>query len=437
MKIHSLFSIIITLILIACCSSRSNNPVTINPTGQEFSVSKSETVVRESPAASNQNISKQAESINTFAIALYHQCEKEGKSLFMSPYSITAALAMTAAGAMGNTKQQIRDALKVSLDGDAFDQALNAIDQSLAAHAAATDGITLNIVNSTWMQSGWDFKVSYLDHLAQYYGAGVNLLDFMTKPEDCRLIINTWVAGQTNDKIRNLLPENSIQSSTRFVLTNAIYFLADWQYSFNPQYTSAREFTLLDKSKISVPIMSYNKPDSMAKMYYARGHGVRALDFPYKGDRLAMTVLLPDLDSFAVVENALSAPMLKQLVDSLKEEKLPVSLPKFKFTFGSASLKDAFKALGMTDAFIPSLADFSGMDGSRSLFIDNIYHKAFISVDEKGTEAAAATAVMGGQTSLRDPVIFLVDRPFIFAIRDKQTGTVLFIGRIINPLLTE
>jgi serpin B len=436
MKTSHLIAIALAGMTIAGCSKK--NPVATSQPSQGFSVSRSLTVSREAPAASNENISKQAESINKLAIALYNKCKKQGQSLFLSPYSITSALAMTSAGAQGTTKQQIRDALQVGLEGDAFDQALNAIDQSLMTHATATDGIKLSIVNSTWMQTGWDFKVSYLNQLAQYYGAGVNLLDFTNKPEDCRVIINNWVASQTNDKILNLLPDGSIQSSTRLVLTNAIYFLADWLYSFNPTYTSNKDFTLLDKSKVSVPTMSLSKPDSMAKMRYARGSGVRALDFPYKGDRLAMTVLLPDPDSFAFVENSLSFAMLQRLIDSLREEKLAVSLPKFKFTYGTVSLRDAFEALGMTDAFNPGLADFSGMDGGRSLYVNDICHKAFISVDEKGTEAAAATAITMSSTSvLEPPVIFLVDRPFIFVIRDKQTGAVLFIGRILNPLVTE
>jgi serpin B len=438
MKPLQLLSIALSaMIFIAGCTKKSVNPIVTNQTDQQFSIAKSESVTRESPAASNENIAKQAESINKLAIAMYNQCKQDGKSLFLSPYSITSALAMTAAGADSNTKKQIRDALQVSLAGNDFDQAINSIDQSLMTHAAATDGITLNIVNSSWIQSGWDFKVSYLDHIAQYYGAGVNLLDFANKPEDSRVTINTWVADQTNDKIIDLIPQGAISPLTKLVLTNAIYFLGDWLYSFNPDYTVSKDFTLLDKSKASVPTMSLGKPDSLVKMLYARGKGVRALDFPYKGDRLAMTVLLPDLDSFSMVENSLSTTMLNQLLSSLSEKKLAVSLPKFKFTFGSFSLKDAFKALGMTDAFDPIKADFSRIDGTRSLFIGDIVHKAFIAVDEKGTEAAAATAVVFEISAVLDPVIFLVDRPFIFVIRDKQTGSILFIGRILNPLLTE
>jgi serpin B len=411
------------------------DPDGANPPEQQFSIAKSETVVRENPSASNEAIMKQAESINNFAVAMYQQLKEEGKNLFFSPYSITAALAMTAAGANGNTKQQILDALQVTLQGVAFDQAINAIDQSIMSHADATAGLTLKVVNSAWLQSGWNFKVSYLDHLAKYYGAGVNLLDFSSNPDECRTVINTWVAGQTNDKILNLLPEGSIVSNTALVLTNAIYFLADWLYAFNPDCTMDKDFRLMDNSTVKVPGMSYNNSDSAVVMRYSRMSGVSALDFPYKGDRLAMTVLLPDSGAFTSAENSLSASMLSQLFSAFRPETLQVSLPKFTFTFGTVSLTDAFKALGMTDAFQPELADFSGIDGTRDLCVDDIYHKAFINVDEKGTEAAAATAVVLIYKSARP--VFIVNRPFIFVIRDKETGTVLFIGRVLNPLESE
>jgi serpin B len=411
------------------------DPDGANPPEQQFSIAKSETVVRENPSASNEAIMKQAESINNFAVAMYQQLKEEGKNLFFSPYSITAALAMTAAGANGNTKQQILDALQVTLQGVAFDQAMSAIDQSITSHADATAGLTLKVVNSAWLQSGWNFKVSYLDHLAKYYGAGVNLLDFSSNPDECRTVINTWVAGQTNDKIVNLLPEGSIVSTTALVLTNAIYFLADWLYAFNPDCTMDKDFRLMDNSTVKVPGMSYNKSDSAVVMHYSYMSGVSALDFPYKGDRLAMTVLLPDSGAFTSTENALNASMLSQLFSAFHPETLQVSLPKFTFTFGTVSLKGAFKALGMTDAFQPGLADFSGIDGTRDLCVDDIYHKAFINVDEKGTEAAAATAVVLIYKSARP--VFIVNRPFIFVIRDKETGTVLFIGRVLNPLESE
>jgi serpin B len=423
----------VSVLLFLWCSTL--DPDGANPPEQQFSIAKSETVVRENPSASSEDVMKQAESINNFAVAMYQQLKDEGKNLFFSPYSITAALAMTAAGANGNTKQQILDALQVTLQGVAFDQAINAIDQSIMSHADATAGLTLKVVNSAWLQSGWNFKVSYLDHLAKYYGAGVNLLDFSSNPDECRTVINTWVAGQTNDKILNLLPEGSIVSNTALVLTNAIYFLADWLYAFNPDCTMDKDFRLMDNSTVKVPGMSYNNSDSAVVMRYSRMSGVSALDFPYKGDRLAMTVLLPDSGAFTSAENSLSASMLSQLFSAFRPETLQVSLPKFTFTFGTVSLTDAFKALGMTDAFQPELADFSGIDGTRDLCVDDIYHKAFINVDEKGTEAAAATAVVLIYKSARP--VFIVNRPFIFVIRDKETGTVLFIGRVLNPLESE
>jgi serpin B len=221
------------------------------------------------------------------------------------------------------------------------------------------------------------------------------------------------------------------------VLTNAIYFLADWLYAFNPENTKNQDFTLLDKSKVTAPIMTLNKPDSTVKMRYGEGSGVKALDFPYKGDRLVMTVLLPDSDAFSTVENSLSAEKLTTLFAGLDTANVKASLPKFKFTFGTVKLKAPFNALGMTDAFIGGKADFSGMDGTRDLYVDDIYHKAFISVDEKGTEAAAATAVVLNWKSIPKQPTFIVDRPFIFAIRDRVTGAILFMGRILNPLTTE
>ena len=422
--------------LIAGCGSKNISPFATEEPDLQFPIAKSDAVARENPTAFNENISKQAESINKFAVAMYNQLKKDGKNLFMSPYSITAALAMTAAGACGDTKQQILDALQVDLEGVAFDQAINAIDQSITDHGSTTEGISLSIINSTWLQSGWNFKVSYLDHLSRYYGAGVNLVDFMEKPEECRQIINAWVADQTNDKILNLLPEGSIHPVTRVVLTNAIYFFGDWLYAFNSEYTSSKKFMLLDNSIVQAPVMSLNKPDSTVIMLYARGSGFRALDFPYKGGRIAMTVLFPDSGSFTSVENALSAAMLKQVFASLQPETLEVSLPKYKFTYGTDTLRSALKHLGMIDAFDPNRADLSGIDGSRTLYVDNVYHKAFISVDEKGTEAAAATAVVIDWRGPEKPV-FKVDRPFIFMIRDKEAGTILFMGRILNPLITE
>jgi serpin B len=422
-----------TLIAAGC----SNNPVETVTPDAPFPTTKSQ-VERESTPASQEIVSTQAESNNEFTIKMYQQLSENGKNLFFSPYSITSALAMTAAGAANDTKKQMLTALQVQLDGIQFDQAINTIDQSLMTHSSTTDGITLNIVNSTWIQNDWDFRIGYLDHLARYYGAGVNLMDFFAKPEESRVTINTWVSDQTNNKINDLLPAGSIDQSTAMVLTNAIYFLADWKKSFDVEQTKNASFFLLDKTTQQTPVMRFVDPGKQVKMLYSRKHGARALDFPYKGDRLAMTVIMPDMDSFPSFEKSLSRERLDDLVSALREESLMVSLPKFKFTTGSISLVPALAKLGMTDAFMDGIADFSGMDGTRRLYVSSIVHKAFISVDEKGTEAAAATGVVMSATSINPDIIeFNVNRPFIFVIRDKTTGVILFMGKIVNPLLTQ
>lgn len=431
-----LTNIILSLSTVASFIGCGTNPV--GETEQKFTVQKLTSVPRESADVSSEILTTQATSNNEFGIKMYQLLAEEGKNLFFSPYSITSALAMTAAGAEGETKTQIRDALQVKLPGVQFDEAINGIDLSLSAHSASTDGITLNIVNSTWMQAGWNFKVGYLDHLARYYGAGVNMLDFVSQPDPSRVIINDWVAEQTNSKIMDLIPKGAITTATVMVLTNAIYFLGDWLYSFNTERTAPATFCLSDNTTVQAPLMYQGEVNKKVKMHYARVGNARALDFPYKGERLSMTVLLPDQGEFSAFESSLSLEKVNELINALDTADLVVALPKFQFTFGTKSISQALATLGMVDAFTGGKADFSGIDGTKQLFISNILHKAFIAVDEKGTEAAAATAVVFDRTTA-DPneVIFVVNRPFIFAIRDNETGTILFMGRILNPLLKD
>ncbi|MBN1759837.1 MAG: serpin family protein [Chitinispirillaceae bacterium] len=440
-RILVIFSILLLLFYCSCMHNPTGSEtgnISGDPQTSPFAVAKSASVTRETVDVASSLLSEQAASNNTFAVDMYRQLVAENENLFFSPYSISAALGMTAAGGAGTTKQQIRDVLQVTLEGEDFDRALNGTDHSLMEHADVTEGITLRVVNSSWVQSGWEFRISYLDHLSRFYGAGVNLMDFAAEPETCRTVINTWVADQTNQKIENLLTEGTITPATVLVLTNAIYFLGDWLYSFDSEYTSATDFTTGNGSTVSVPQMRYDEPGAKVTMNYSRVGNARALDFPYKGDRLVMTVILPDRNEFSAFESSLSREILDELIAALDSSELQVSLPKFEFTYGTKSIKDALVALGMTDPFISGKADFSGIDGSRSLFIANILHKAFIAVDEEGTEAAAATAVIVDYTSVDpDEAIFVVNRPFIYLIRDKQTGTILFMGRTIDPTATE
>jgi serpin B len=399
----------------------------------QFSVAKSN-VSRETTPVSGDVLSEQAASINTFALRMYQQlCSQEQGNIFFSPYSIVAALGMTEAGARGETMRQIREALAVTLEGDAFHAAMNGLDLSLTEHTGSTSGLTLNMVNTTWVRKGMTFLPEYLDLLARYYGAGVNVLDFTNEPEPSRIIINTWVADQTNQKIKDLIPPGSISGSTALVLTNAIYFLADWLNQFDAAQTRDESFDRLDNSVVTAPLMQLGENGKTVKMMYGRAGNACAIDLPYKGNRLCMTVILPDKGVFDAFQGSLTVQNVNNLIAALDSTALPpVRLPKFKYTSGSISLVGALKALGMIQAFIYGSADFSGIFGSRDQYLSDVIHKAFISVDEKGTEAAAATAVII-YDSVGDTSSFIANRPFIFIIRDRLSGAILFMGRILDP----
>jgi serpin B len=421
--------------LMQCSDSNPGSVTDTQDTETPFAVAKSASTTRQT-ATDEALMTEQATSINDFAVDMYQQVGMEQSNFFFSPYSIVTALGMTSAGARGETDRQIREALSVTLEGDDFHAALNGLDLNLENHAEATEGLTLRIVNSSWAQSGWNFRVEYLDKIARYYGAGVNLLNFMTAPDSSRIIINDWVSDQTNDKIKDLLPPGSIDASTRLVLTNAIYYLANWMYTFDKNQTSTEPFHLLDGSTVDAPLMKLGEENKEVKLRYAwnQQYKTRALELPYKGDRLTMTLLLPDKGFFDTFEQALSAELVDEMVAALDTAKLPpVRLPKFTFKSASISLAKAVRALGMIDAFTGA-ADFSGIDGSRSLAVSDILHKAFIAVDEAGTEAAAATAVVMRETSvIGHTPRFRADRPFIYCIRDKATGVIIFMGKVIDP----
>jgi serpin B len=370
--------------------------------------------------------------------------DKSGSNLFFSPFSIVSALGMADAGAKGTTDQQIRTALQVVLPGDDFHAALNGIDQSIESHAASVENLQINNINSIWVQKGDGFKLrlGYLDKLAINYDAGVNLLDFSGSPDPSRVIINDWVSEQTKDRIKDLLPSGSITSLTRVVLTNAIYFLANWKVKFDVLKTKDTSFVRKDGSKVTVPMMNLHEmtgaSDKALKLLYGRVDSTRILELPYCGDRLVMDFLLPDSGVFGYFENKLSRQIVDALIKSLDSTLLPpVRIPRFEFTSGSISLVKACKALGMEVPFSNADADFSAMSDTY-LYISDILHKAFIKVDENGTEAAAATAVVIDITSYPSvPKIFVADRPFVYLIRDKQTNTILFMGRVLDPSVKE
>ena len=362
-----------------------------------------------------------------FAFDLYQQVGDQDGNLFYSPYSVSIALAMTYAGARGETEQQMADALRFTLPQDRLHPAFNVLDQALASRGASSDEFELHIVNRIWGQVDYPFLESFLDVLAENYGAGLNLLDFVNATEQSRVAINDWVADQTRDRIKDLIAPGAITALTRLVLTNAVYFKAAWEEPFNEALTEDGSFHRLDGSQVTVPMMRQN-----ASFGYAAGDGYQAIELPYEGGELSMVIFLPDAARFAEFEAALDAAHVDAIAQALAPRDLALTMPRFSFT-RDLSLVEVLSAMGMPIAFTGA-ADFSGMNGSQDLFIQGVLHKAFVAVDEEGTEAAAATAVIVGLTAAPPSELNVtIDRPFIFIIRDIETKTILFVGRVLHP----
>lgn len=371
-----------------------------------------------------------------FAFDLYQALSQQDGNIFYSPYSISLALAMTYAGARGETEEQMADTLHFILSQDRLHPAFNSLDLALSqrgqgAQGKDGEGFQLNIANAIWGQKEYQFLSSFLDTLAQNYGAGLRLLDFINSPEESREIINKWVSDQTNEKIQDLIPQGAIDELTRLVLTNAIYFNAAWQYPFDEDATENGPFYLLSGEEISVPMMKMMKESESLR--YAEGEGYQAVELPYDGKELSMVILLPEEGNFEAFEDSLTAEKVKTIINDLEERQVSLTMPKFEFE-SAFSLKDTLASMGMSDAFSAN-ADFSGMDGKRDLVISDVIHKAFVSVDESGTEAAAAVAVIVSLTSVspETSVEITIDHPFMFLVRDIETGAILFVGRVMNP----
>ncbi len=344
------------------------------------------------------------------------------------------ALAMTYAGASGSTAEEMAGVLGDELDAEAFHSAMNALDQALESRnrdATSQEGsVELSIVNSLWGQQGYEFREAFLDLLALDYGAGMRVVDFVDPEarEQARAAINDWVAGETNDRIEELIQPGVLDDLVRLVLINAVYLNAAWAMPFLEESTADGEFSLLDGSTVQVPMMRQS-----GSLRYATGDGWQAVELPYAGRDLAMLVIVPDQEgSFADVESDLPNGLLDRVVYGLSFEQVVLALPKFEIRT-QAGLVPMLQAMGLTEATGTS-ADFSGMTGAPDLFISDIVHEAWISADEAGTEAAAATAVMMSLTAAPiSEIDMTVDRPFLFVLRDVETGSILFMGRVLDP----
>lgn len=432
-----LYNFLICSILVAAvisCSGNSNAnpnlPPNENPTDYKFASSDLHRENHPNVPQSDQNALVAG---NTgFAFDLYSELSSNDGNIFFSPFSISQAMAMTYSGARGNTETEIADTMRFNLPQEKLHPAWNWLDLELHSRAetptsATGDPFRLSIANSTWGQDGYVWLDPFLDTLAVNYGAGMRILDFIMDPDNSRLIINRWVEDRTENKIKNLLQPGVIDSDTRMVLVNAIYFNASWLEPFEPDITEPRNFYLLDNSSASVPMMSQTEDHG-----YSEGNGWKAVELKYDGEELSMVIILPDTGRFAEIEGAMTSEWIDDLVDSMGEYSVTLTMPKWEFE-SQFGLADTLKSMGIVDAFNPGVADLSGMDGSMNLFISDIVHKAFVSVDEEGTEAAAATAVVIGFTSMPMPAELNANRPFIFFIRDIPTGSILFLGRVLDP----
>ena len=389
---------------------------------------KSDLARERNPDVTPAELAEMVQGNAALAADVYRLAATAGGNLFLSPHSIRAALAMTYAGAANATATQMATALRFTLPEPALHAAFNALDLALAARADGATGDTipfrLTTASSIWGQAGWDFQAPFLDTLAVHYGAGLRVRDFEADPEGARADINRWVEERTNDRIKELLAKGTITDATRLVLTNAIYFSAAWADPFDASATADRVFSLGGDAQVMVPSLHQR-----AAYGYAEGPGYRVAEIPYDGGQLSMVVVEPD--DLAAFEAGLTGQRLADLAAQVQGYELDLTLPKFQFD-APLDLKEILRSLGMVDAFTDA-ADFSRLDGTRGLVLTDVVHKGFIGIDERGTEAAAATAVVAGDTSLPPSATLVVDRPFLFFIRDRPTGAILFMGRVVDP----
>jgi len=382
------------------------------------------------PAVGKSDLAAVAGGNNAFAFDLYGRLRAAAKvdeNLFLSPMSISTALGMTYSGARGETASQMSTVLHLAADRKAANEALGALTKHLNA-LGASGKFQLTVANGLWVQKGYPFLPDYIAEVRGHYDAGLEELNF-AESEAARGTINGWVEKKTNDRIKDLIPPGILGPLTRLVLTNAIYFKGDWDKQFKDADTKDEPFLIAPDKKVDVPLMRQKD-----KFGYLKGDGFQVLEMTYgKGD-LSMLVLLPDqTDGMSQLEPLLTAENLGAWLKGMRRRTVNVFLPRFKMTV-QFELSKTLAEMGMPLAFDPIKANFSGMTVPERIFVSAVIHKAFVEVNEKGTEAAAATAVVGaGGAAPMQPATFRADHPFIFLIRDNASGSILFMGRLVNP----
>ena len=366
---------------------------------------------------------------NAFAIELYQKLKSAEGNLFFSPFSISTALAMTYAGARANTEKQMSAAMHFDLDQKKFHGGFSELQSHLNEYEKKGE-VKLEVANSLWLQKDYVFLPAFLEETKKY-NAGLNYVNFISETEKARLAINIWVEKKTNDKIQNLIVPGVLNAATRLVLANAIYFKGKWASPFDSSVTKDLPFYGPSNDSVKVPMMCKKGHE----FGYMENSDNQCLEMPYAGNDLSMFVILPKKrNGVNELENAFTKDNLASWTKGIHTEKVLVFFPRFK-TLKTFSLAQELSSMGMHDAF-GGAADFSGMTGAKDLYISDVIHKAFVDVNEEGTEAAAATAVVMKRMGIMKvalPPTFRADHPFIFLIRDNHSGAILFMGRIMDP----
>jgi serpin B len=430
LTISRLLIFILLCLAVACGKSHDNTPP------PKYQIVQSTLARDTSPQVPDADFTAVVAGNKDFTLKVFPLLDQSGSNnTVFSPYSITQAFALAAPGARGNTLSGIEQALSFTLPQDRLNMALNKLD--LLISSEATGSLTpignqlpiLRNANALWAQVGFSILPAYLDTLAVNYGAGMYLVDFANATEDARSTINSWVEDQTNNRIQDLIPQSGVTPTTRVVLTNAVWFKANWASEFSEASTTNQSFFNQNSSTSSVPFMH-----QIFTVSYAQTDGCQAVDIPYIGNNYSMLVVMPAPGTFDAFLSSLTPTVLGDITNHLASQYVDLSLPKFTVTYTS-DIVPILKSFGMTDAFNMDTADFSGIDGSPDLYITNVFHKAFISVDEHGTEAAAATGIVFGPTGPPPPppLTLTINHPYIFMIRERQTGLILFMGKVLSP----
>ena len=373
--------------------------------------------------ATEESVSTLSDYMNDFCFELFHNISfNKTENLFISPYSIFVALAMTYEGARNDTAEEMKNVLHFPQNDETMLCSFGKIYNLLNQHKE----YTLSTANALWTQKNYPFLSKYLNFIENYYMGKATDVDF-ANAEMAAQQINQWVEEHTNGKIKDLLSGSDIHPLTKMILTNAIYFKGDWLYQFNREHTSELDFEISPGNTVKVPMMSLSE----GGFNYTETNDVQILELPYKGEELSMIIILPKENNLAAVEQMIDRETLYSWQASFSQTTVDVSLPKFKLET-EYRLREYLVDMGMKIPFTMD-ADFSGMTGYQELFIEKVLHKAYIEVNEEGTEAAGATSVHMVLKSSPQGVVFNADHPFLFLIQQKETGTILFMGKIFDP----